>query len=92
MSNDTYTFYGFYIPERMMNGIKMYVEKGILPGDFLQCVISNDLFGAIGRADDENIRNLPAYTAFFYNKTPSICWGSREMMKEWSARGGLEGK
>ena len=73
----------FYIPERMMGGIERYINDKINPGDFLQAVICNDLREAVGRADDENIRNLPAYVAYFYNEAPSLCWGSKEKMEAW---------
>jgi hypothetical protein len=79
----TYKFRQWYIPDRMMPGIERYVEQRIIPGDFLQAVICNDLKEAVGRADDENMDNLPAYVAYFYNKAPSECWGSKEKMKRW---------
>lgn len=79
-----YWFNEFYIPERMMPGIRRYVESGIVPGDFLCAVIQNDLSEAVGRADDENLKNLPAYVAYFYNEVPSNCWGSKERMQEWA--------
>lgn len=78
-----YQFQEFYIPDRMMPGIKRYVDQGIKPGDFLTSVIQNNLSQAVVYADDENLRNLPAYVAFFYNETPAVCWGSREKMNEW---------
>lgn len=79
----SYQFRGFYIPERMMDGIARYIEHGIPPGDFLTAVVSNDLMEACGRADDENIANLPAYAAYFYNEAPSACHGSPEKVKDW---------
>ena len=79
----SYEFRGFYIPERMMGGLTRYIEDGIPPGDFLTAVISNDLAEAVGRADDENIRNLPAYVGYLYNKAPTSCWGSPGQMKRW---------
>ena len=81
-----YQFREFYIPERMMGGIRRYIEHGIPPGDFLTAVICNDLKEAIGRADDENIKNIPAYVAYFYNEAPAPCWGSIELMQSWIAR------
>lgn len=78
-----YCFQDFYIPERMMPSIKRYVEEGVKPGDFLTAVIENDLSEACGRADDENMRNLPAYAAYFYNETPGGCWGSKLAMTLW---------
>ena len=80
-----YTYRQFYIPERMMGGILRYIEHRIEPGDFLAAVIRNDLKDACGRADDENLQNLPAFVAYFYNEAPSPCWGSPENMAEWLA-------
>jgi len=78
-----YEFRNFYIPERMMGGITRYIEAGIPPGDFLTAIITNDLHEAVCRADDENLINIPAYVAYFYNKAPSACWGSKEKMNQW---------
>lgn len=79
----------FYIPQRMMSGIKKYVEYGVKPGSFLSAIICNDLKTAVGKADGENIRNLPAYVAYFYNETPGECWGSRTAFKAWIQAGGI---
>jgi hypothetical protein len=73
----------FYIRDQMMPGILRYVEEGILPGQFLQAVICNDLVEACRRADEENLRNLPAFVAYFYDKVPQDRWGSREKMEAW---------
>ena len=73
----------FYIPDRMLDGIKRYVEDGIIPGSFLRAIIENDLRNAVGCADDENLVNIPAYVSYFYNETPGACWGSKEKMKRW---------
>ena len=70
----------------MMPGIKRYIEHGIKPGDFLTAVISNDLREACGRADEENLANLPAFVGYFYNEAPSMCCGSPEEMNGWLAR------
>jgi len=86
-----YVFQGFYIPTRMNGGLKRYVLEGVRPGDFLQAVISNDLKEACGRADEENMRNLPAYAAFLYNHFPVGSWGSPEAMEKWIDKGGLAG-
>jgi len=81
-----YTFRGFVIPEYMMGGIQRYIDHGLEPGDFLTAVICNDLHLAVGRADDLNIVNLPAYVGYLYNEAPSECWGSREKMEAWIAK------
>lgn len=78
-----YTFRDFYIREDMLDGIKRYIEYGIPPGSFLSGIISNDLREAVSSADDENLHNIPAFLAYFYNEAPSSCWGSPEQMKNW---------
>ena len=82
----TYKFHQYYISERMMDSIERYTTFHIRPEGFLQAVICNDLKEAIGRADDENMANLPAYIAYFYNDAPASCWGSKENMKLWLAQ------
>jgi hypothetical protein len=82
----SYTFNQFEIPDGMMGGITRFIEHGIIPGGFLQAVICNDLKEAVGRADLENMANLPAFVSYFYNEAPAICWGSKEKMLAWSKR------
>jgi hypothetical protein len=83
IESQIYTFRGFYIPDYMMDGIKRYIQKGIRPGHFLTAIITNDLSEACGRADDVNLRQIPAYVGYFYNEAPSHCWGSQEKMDRW---------
>ena len=83
VEEDVYQFRDFFIPLRMMGAIERYVTKGIPPGDFLTAVICNDLAESVARADEENIANLPAYVAYFYNEVTGSCWGSREKMVAW---------
>ena len=78
-----YTFREYHIPNYMMGGLRRYIERGIHPGDFLTAVICNDLREAVGRADDTNIANLPAYVAYLHNEVPAIAWGSIKRMQAW---------
>jgi hypothetical protein len=78
-----YQFNGFYIPDRMMGALQRYVEFGAVPGDFLCAVIENDLSKAVGMADSENARNLPAYVGYLYNEAPAPCWGSPAKLVAW---------
>lgn len=78
-----YFFRQWYIPDRMMGGLKRYVEDRIHPGDFLMAVLTNDLVEAVGRADEENMANLPAYVAFMQNCVPYNCWGNPSVVQEW---------
>lgn len=81
-----YTFRHFYIPGHMMESLRRYIDKGIAPGHFLTAVLEHDLFEAVGRADDENLANLPAYVAYLYNEAPGPCHGSPEKVAEWLAQ------
>lgn len=81
-----YRFQEFYISDRMMGGLHRYINERIKPGDFLTAVLENNLSEACSRADDENIKNLPAFVAYLYNNAPSTCWGSPEKVAEWLKR------
>ena len=86
-----YTFQGFEIPEYMARGVDRYISDCLQPGDFLTAVITNDLKKAVDRADDNNMKNIPAYIGYFYNETPVSCWGSEKNMTAWMAHGGVNG-
>ena len=79
-----YRFFKWYVPPRMMEAMLRYTEHGVVPGDFLQAVITNDLREACFRADDENLANLPAFVAWLYNEAPAQCWGSEKKMLAWA--------
>ena len=85
MENEPYRFRHYIIRHDMMGAIRRYIEHGIPPGSFLTAVIENNLSEAVGRADDENCENLPAFVAYFYNEAPSPCWGSPEKRRAWIA-------
>jgi hypothetical protein len=74
------------ISVRMMVAIRDYCERGIPcePGDFLERLICHeDVFTVVGKADDVNKANIPAFTAFFHNEVVSECHGSREKYQAW---------
>jgi hypothetical protein len=54
-----------------------------MPGSFLTAVLENDLAGAVGQADWQNIEVLPAIVAFVYRNLPSPCWGSKDKVEAW---------
>ncbi len=79
----TYQFEEFCISDTMLGDLKRYVEHRIPPCDFIEAVICNDLREAVGRADHNNMRNLPAFVSYLYNEAPRNCWGSKEIMTAW---------
>jgi len=82
-----YRFREFYIPDRMMPGLRAYVDARVPTGDFLRACLENNLRNACGQADDENLANIPAYAAWLYNEAPGRCWGSKEKVDAWLAAG-----
>jgi hypothetical protein len=71
------------IPTHIMPGIARYLAEGIVPGEFLTAMFTNDLRGVMQHADEQNMENLPAIWSFLYNNIPSSAWGSRERMAKW---------
>lgn len=78
-----YYYRDFHISDAMLEDIRDYLEKAFIPSGFLASVICNDLSGSVLKADDETLRNLPAFSAYFVNETPGTCWGSYEKMQKW---------
>ena len=70
-------FDGYNVPEHTQGALQRYVEHGLMPGDFLVSVLTNDLFGAVARADSMNIHALKDICMFVYNELPSNAWGTR---------------
>ena len=71
------------LPESLQDGMQRYLEHGIRAGDFLTNVLSNDLSGAVSRADSKNINLLPDIVRWIYNEAPSGCWGSDIKVEAW---------
>ena len=82
---------GEKIPEKMAGSIARYVIYGMSPGHFMDKVLSNDLMGASNHADQQNRKLLDVYVCLMHNILPFNCWGSEELVYEWSKRGGLDG-
>lgn len=76
-------FNGLTIPHYMIDGLVNYIVHKIPVGEFLTAVFSNDLKGAMDRADDTNIMLLPIYMYVLYNYAPTNCCGSPEKVKAW---------
>lgn len=74
------------LPEHMRDGMKLYLERGIEPGSFLEAVLSNDLRAACECADHINQRRLFDIVSWLYNEAPAGSWGSPENFNHWRAR------
>lgn len=74
------------VPERIVEGIKAYVEERRPVGHFLQAVIRNDLCETFARADDEVIQCLHGIVKIFYNQVPGNAWRTRKRYEDWLSR------
>jgi hypothetical protein len=72
-----------YLPSHMRDAMEKYLSFGIEPGSFLYSVLTNDLRGAIGRADHINLRYLTNIVSYCYNNIPSNAWGSEKRVQDW---------
>lgn len=70
-------------PGHSRDTMRRYCLYHIPPGGFIWAVLSNDLFGAFSRGDDQSIEELKELVRFVYCHVPSICWGNPEQVKEW---------
>jgi hypothetical protein len=71
---------------QMREGLKNYFEHRIPTGDFMRSVLSNDLRGAVGRADSQNIYLLHEYVSWLWNEAPAGAWGSPAKVDAWLSR------
>lgn len=74
------------VPAHLRGGLALYVEHGVMPGDFLCAVLDNRLFEAVARADEQSLAGLRGITQWLWNYAPSACFGSKEKRVAWVAR------
>ena len=71
------------IPKKTLAGLQEYGTNHRHPGDFLLAVLENNLAGALGTADPENLAALYDIVLYAWNHLPLQCHGSREAVREW---------
>ena len=75
------------IPDYTKASIDNYVKNGVPTGSFLYAFLCKDL-EALALCDDNNRDALINIWRYCYNKIPGDCWGSREKVHDWIAKGG----
>ncbi len=70
------------LPEQYREGMRRYVEEGILPGSFLMAILSNDLYSSVAQCSGP-IEYLEIVVKWLYNEAPSRCWGSPKQVRDW---------
>lgn len=69
--------------EDAKQSLKRYEEHNIPCGDFLTAVLSNDLFEAVGRADETSVFIIVPLVHWIYNNLRRDCWGDADTAKAW---------
>lgn len=73
------------IPPTLRESLDRYAKEGCPTGGFLEAVLANDLMQAFARADVYSMEAMPAIVGYVYNRMPSNCHGSYEMVAAWLA-------
>ena len=73
------------IPYHLRDGMRRYLEDGILPGSFLTACLENDFVEATVRASGSSAQYLKEIAQFIYNEIPEPAWGSKSKMEKWMA-------
>ena len=71
------------IPKHTQESLENYLINGYHPGGFVTAVLTNDLYGAVARADYVNKANIMAITDWVINYAPSRAWGSQSAVNMW---------
>jgi hypothetical protein len=79
------------LPEHIRPGMKFYLERGVMPGSFLQAVLSNNLMESFRKADHINKHRMYDIVEFLYNDAPYDAWGSPAALAQWVNTGGMDG-
>lgn len=70
----------------MREGLYNYFERRIPTGGFMRSVLSNDLRGAVQRADSQNRYLLREYVFWLNTEAPTDAWGSPDSVADWLSR------
>lgn len=78
------------VPRGTLNSLILYAQEGVPTGGFLHAVLSNDLRGAVARADKANLQAIKSIVEFVCNQLPQLCHGSPDKVAAWieTARAG----
>ena len=71
------------IPAATLDALKGFGEDHKPVGDFLRCLLSNDLFGALHWIDEKNAKALFTIAAYVHNRLPFTSWGTPGAVVKW---------
>jgi len=67
-------------------GLWMYLEYGVIPGDFLKACLENNLKIALAVASTQHWDYIFGVVMFLYNHVPLEAWGSAEKVQLYSKK------
>ena len=71
------------VPSHAQGEILRYFNGRCRGGSFMNAVLSNDLMGAVSRADHINIEEFYHTVRWIDSNLPTICYGSPEKVEDW---------
>lgn len=71
------------VPGHLRDGMLAYIMDHLRAGDFLMAVFSNDLQGALMRADPVALSALKDIVRYVQSCAPAPCWGSKAATEDW---------
>lgn len=71
------------IPPDTVEALRRWTADGVPPGGFLLAVLSNDLLGAMRRADFRNRASLFSIVYWLENFAPTGSYGDPSVIDEW---------
>jgi len=75
----------------MEKAFRQYLEYGNKPGGFASCLLSNDLRGAVHRADPDNLESILEWVDWITFEIPSESHGSKDKFDSWIKNCGARG-
>jgi hypothetical protein len=73
----------FEMDPLIIESLDRYMNEKIPCGGFLNAVLENDLFEAMGKADARNRVTIFLICRYIYNNLPAQSFGSKELVAEW---------
>lgn len=78
-------------PSHLREGMRRWIEDGVIPGGFLAAVLRHDLADTIARASESSFSGLLYLMQFLHSQAPGGAHGSPAKVEEWADKGGLKG-
>lgn len=73
------------VPEHTIEALDDYFIRGYLPGNFIICILTNNLYGAVASADFKNRHAIYEIVKLLTNtsKVPGGSYGSIQEVNNW---------